>query len=75
MLFEVLEVVRREQKIGVDYLSRYFQSTPSAIIPILDRLEKKGMIKRLQPLGRCAKRCTSCDEGDAGMYQPSRDPI
>ena len=69
MLLQIRDYILSEKVVSTQQLSREFQVDFSALKPMLDLWEKKGLIKKCQEQAHCQSSCFKCTQQSIEYYQ------
>jgi hypothetical protein len=82
ILSRLTNYLQHHSRISLYDLALHLDSTPAALQGMLDRLERKGRVRRLLMNPSCGKTCCHCCHCDASVltfyewiFPPDEDPI
>jgi putative ferrous iron transport protein C len=74
MLTNIQTYIAKHSTVSIADLSLHFRSDREAIRPMLDKLCRKGRIRKLPASGKCGG-CTSCEQGTLELYEWVRSNV
>jgi hypothetical protein len=69
ILAELADYLARHRRAALLDLSCRFESSPEALRGMLERLERKGRVRRLAGGAPCAGTCGKCDPASLETYE------
>lgn len=68
ILIRILDFLRERQVAGLGEIARAAGSTPDAVRPMLQTLERKGRVHLVRAPAGCGASCRQCDPGSVEIY-------
>lgn len=69
MLLQIRDYFRREKVVSNQQLARHFGLDTSALQPMLDSWQRRGVIRQCQEKSACQTRCFKCKSQPPVYYQ------
>ena len=78
ILARVLDFLDANRVAGLTEIARAVDSTPEAVRSMLQTLQRRGLVHRLEPQAGCGSACRQCAQGSVEIYghgpQPAQLP-
>jgi DNA-binding Lrp family transcriptional regulator len=69
ILSRISTYLRERRRASVSDLAHAFDSTPEALGPMLETLERKGRVRRIGAASGCGTSCCKCDAETLAVYE------
>jgi hypothetical protein len=69
MLSRLSTYLRERRRASVADMALALESTPEALGPMLDTLERKGRVRRIEGEPGCGSTCCKCDPATVALYE------
>lgn len=69
MLSRLSNYVRERRRVNVADMALALESTPEALVPMLDTLERKGRVRKIEGAPGCGSTCCKCDSAKVVVYE------
>jgi predicted transcriptional regulator len=69
MLTEIIKLLKERGPMSLAELARHFQTEVPAMAGMLETLERKGRIRRLETKCSCCQGCAMVNPADAAVFQ------
>jgi bacterioferritin-associated ferredoxin len=70
ILSRILDMLARQQTATLDEIARAVGSPPPAVRSMLETLQRKGLVHRLEVQPGCGSRCSRCAPGADEVFAP-----
>ncbi len=76
ILSRILDLLAKQQTATLDEIARAVGSPPPAVRSMLETLQRKGLVHRLERQPGCGAHCSRCAPGAAEVFAPgpANDP-
>ena len=74
ILVRVLELLEQRRVAGPDEIARALNSSPDAARSMLQTLQRKGLVHRVQAQTACGSSCNQCIQGSVELYASGPAP-
>lgn len=74
ILARVLELLEQRKVASADEIARALSSSPDAVRSMLQTLQHKGLVHRVQAQAACGSSCSKCMQGAMEIYASGPAP-
>ena len=74
ILARVLELLEQRKVASPDEIARELNSSPDAVRSMLQTLQRKGLVHRVQAQAACGSGCNQCMQGSQEIYASGPTP-
>ena len=75
ILARVLELLEHRKVASADEIARALSSSPDAVRSMLQTLQHKGLVHRVQAQTACGSSCSQCMQGAMEIYANGPAPV
>jgi Fe2+ or Zn2+ uptake regulation protein len=75
ILERVLELLAQRKVASPDEIARALNSSPDAARSMLQTLQRKGLVHRIQAQAACGSSCNQCMQGSVEIYASGPAPV
>jgi hypothetical protein len=75
ILERVLELLAQRKVASPDEIARALNSSPDAARSMLQTLQRKGLVHRIQAQAACGSSCNQCMQGSVEIYASGPSPV
>ena len=72
ILSRILDLLAKQQTATLDEIARAVGSPPPAVRSMLETLQRKGLVHRLERQPGCGAHCSACAPGAVGVFAHGR---
>ena len=72
ILSRILDLLAKQQTATLDEIARAVGSPAPAVRSMLETLQRKGLVHRLEMQPGCGSRCSQCAPGAVEVFAPGR---
>ena len=75
ILLRVMQLLEQRKVASADEIARALNSSPAAVRSMLQTLQRKGLVHRVQAQADCGSRCNQCMQGSVEIYASGPAPV